>query len=177
MINHDSPWLTMINLGFFGVSPTFLDQRLGWNQQHILCGCGLRIIPLLCWGGNPERSCVFHPVSDQWIAETNDMSLGYSVGTSSGHLVGPNCDSLDLLYVKRIIMMAMKQDGIELFCSGSSTWIACDPPITHSGKLPATACKCWEYNPGGLEWSEVWSWQGLKMIHNYNDYKCIHIRV
>jgi hypothetical protein len=49
------------------------------------------------------------------------MSLGYSVGTSSGHLVGPNCDSLDLLYVKRIIMMAMKQDGIELFCSGSST--------------------------------------------------------
>ena len=61
MIDHDQPRIFWCFSYFSYIFRS--PQRLGWNQQHILCGCGLRIIPLLCWGGNPERSHVFHPVS------------------------------------------------------------------------------------------------------------------
>ena len=61
-------------------------SHLGWNQQHILCGCGLCIISLLCWGGNPEW--LFPPrcyVENQWIAQIEQR---YSWG---GYIIRTLC--------------------------------------------------------------------------------------
>ena len=72
MINHDEPG------DFRCFSYIFRSQGacLGWNQQHILCGCGLCILTLLCWGRNPERLPRWvHPSSEHMVVAMETKSL------------------------------------------------------------------------------------------------------
>jgi len=69
----------MINLGFFGVSPRFLDHPCAWGgtSNTSSVGVGSASSPSSVGEAILRGRAFFTPLVDnQWIAETNDMSLG-----------------------------------------------------------------------------------------------------